>query len=119
MSETTASQPSTPTRPKTALIVEGGAMRGAWAAGVLGALHEMGHQHFDLVVAASSGACTAAYFVAGMMQPGLEIWKQHIGDQKMLRKSNWLRFKPMIDLAYLIDSCFKKKVPLPEKTFDS
>ena len=47
-----------------------------------------------------------------MVQPGLEIWKQHIGDQKMLRKTNWLRFKPMIDLAYLIDSCFKKKVPL-------
>ncbi|MSR65051.1 MAG: patatin family protein [Verrucomicrobiae bacterium] len=108
-----------PQRPKTALIVEGGAMRGAWAAGVLGALHEMGHQHFDLVVAASSGACTAAYFVAGMVQPGLEIWKQHIGDQKMLRKTNWLRFKPFIDLAYLIDNCFKKKVPLPPEAFDS
>ena len=30
--------------PKTALIVEGGAMRGAWAAGVLAFLHERGHQ---------------------------------------------------------------------------
>src|ERR1043166_3974314 len=105
-------------RPKTALVVEGGAMRGAWAAGVLGALHEKGHDRFDLVVAASSGACSAAYFVAGMVQPGLEIWRQHIGDQKLLRRTNWLRFKPMIDLAYLIDYLFKKTVPLPAKLFD-
>lgn len=104
--------------PRTALIVEGGAMRGAWAAGVLGALHEMGHKHFDLVVAASSGACSAAYFVAGMVEPGLEIWKQHVGGQKLLRRSNWLRFKPMIDLAYLVDYTFKKTVPLPIEVFD-
>lgn len=117
MSEVT---PNTgPKRPKTALIVEGGAMRGAWAAGVLGALHEMGHQNFDLVVAASAGACSAAYFVAGMVQPGIEIWKQHVGDQKMLRKTNWLRFKPLIDLAYLIDHTFKKTVPLPATAFDT
>src|ERR1051325_4634239 len=110
---------SYPARPKTALIVEGGAMRGAWAAGVLGALHELGEQHFDLVIAASSGACSAAYFVAGMFLPGLEIWKQHVGEQKVLRKTNWLRFKPMIDLAYLIDYCFRKKVPLPTEAFET
>lgn len=113
MNETAANPSIPPTRPKTALIVEGGAMRGAWAAGVLGALHEMGHDHFDLVVASSSGACSAAYFVAGMVEPGLEIWNQHVGGQKMLRKTNWLRFKPVIDLAYLIDHLFKKSFPLP------
>jgi predicted patatin/cPLA2 family phospholipase len=118
MSEVTPNAAPPTQRPKTALIVEGGAMRGAWAAGVLGALHEKGHDHFDLVVAASSGACSAAYFVAGTYLPGLEIWKQHIGDQKLLRKSNWLRFKPMIDLAYLIDYLFKKTVPLPAEVFD-
>src|ERR1051325_1829415 len=115
---TTTVNPSAPP-PKTALIVEGGAMRGAWAAGVLGALYEMGQQHFDLVVAASSGACTAAYFVAGLVHPGLEIWKQHVGGQKLLRKTNWLRFKPMIDLAYLIDHCFQQKVPLPPDAFEN
>src|ERR1044071_4508810 len=104
---------------RTALIVEGGGMRGAWAIGALNALHEMGHDHFDLVVAASSGACSAAYFVAGLIQPALEIWKQHIRGQKLLRKMNWLRFKPLVDLAYLIDNCFKKMVPLPAKVFDT
>src|ERR1043166_1661260 len=86
-------------RPKTALVVEGGAMRGAWAAGVLGALHEKGHDRFDLVVAASSGACSAAYFVAGMHEPALEIWQRYVDGEKLLRRANWLHFKPMLDLA--------------------
>src|SRR6267154_4807933 len=84
---------------KTALIVEGGAMRGAWAAGVLAFLHERGQRQFDLVYAASSGACSAAYFVAGMWEPGLTIWREYAA--KAVRKTNFLRRKPIIDLAYL------------------
>ena len=97
-------------RRKTALIVEGGAMRGAWAAGVLGFLHERGRCQYDLVYAASSGALSAAYFVAGMWQPGLAIW--HELACKVVRKTNFLRRKPIIDLAYLVDHVFRKHVPL-------
>lgn len=93
-----------------ALIVEGGAMRGAWAAGVLAFLHERGWRQFDLVYAASSGACSAAYFVAGMWEPGLNIWRNFAAHA--VRKSNVLRSKPMIDLAYLVDHVFRKHVPL-------
>ena len=97
---------------KTALIVEGGAMRGAWAAGVLSSLHERGYSRFDLVYAASSGACSAAYFVAGMLETGLSIWREHVSGRKLVRKTNFLRHKPLIDLAYLVDHVFKEKVPL-------
>jgi predicted patatin/cPLA2 family phospholipase len=96
---------------KTALIVEGGAMRGAWAAGVLGFLHERGRREYDLVYAASSGALSAAYFVAGMLQPGLAIWRDVA--RKVVRKTNFLRRKPIIDLAYLVDHVFRKGFPLP------
>ncbi|HZI32366.1 MAG TPA: patatin-like phospholipase family protein, partial [Candidatus Binatia bacterium] len=100
-----------PARPSsTALIVEGGAMRGAWAAGVLGFLHERGWRHFDRVYAASSGACSAAYFVAGMWEPGLNIWRNLASHA--VRKTNVLRRKPIIDLAYLVDHVFRKHVPL-------
>lgn len=95
---------------KTALIVEGGAMRGAWAAGVLAYLHERGRRQFDLVYAASSGACSAAYFVADMWEPGMTIWRDLAC--KVVRKSNVLRHKPMIDLAYLVDHVMRKHVPL-------
>ena len=95
---------------KTALIVEGGAMRGAWAAGVLAFLHEQGCRQYDLVYAASSGACSAAYFVAGMVEPGLAIWREQTC--KVVRKTNFLRLKPVIDLAYLVDHVFRHWVPL-------
>jgi predicted patatin/cPLA2 family phospholipase len=97
-------------RRKTALIVEGGAMRGAWAAGVLAFLYEQGRRQYDFVYAASSGACSAAYFVAGMQEPGLSIWRDQAC--KVVRKSNLLRRKPIIDLAYLVDQVFREHVPL-------
>jgi predicted patatin/cPLA2 family phospholipase len=95
---------------KTALIVEGGAMRGAWAAGVLGYLQERGQRQYDLVYAASSGACSAAYFVANMWEPGLAIWREIACS--VIRRSNLLRRKPIIDLAYLVDHIMRKRVPL-------
>jgi predicted patatin/cPLA2 family phospholipase len=95
---------------KTALIVEGGAMRGAWAAGVLAYLQETGRHQYDFVYAASSGACSAAYFVAGMWEPGLAIWRELACN--VVRKSNFLRRKPIIDLAYLVDHVMRTRVPL-------
>jgi predicted patatin/cPLA2 family phospholipase len=97
-------------RRKTALIVEGGAMRGAWAAGVLAYLQECGRRQYDLVYAASSGACSAAYFVADMWEPGLAIWRELACN--VVRKSNFLRRKPIIDLAYLVDYVMRQRVPL-------
>jgi predicted patatin/cPLA2 family phospholipase len=94
---------------KTALIVEGGAMRGAWAAGVLAYLQETGQRQYDLVYAASSGACSAAYFVADMWEPGLAIWRELACN--VVRKSNFLRRKPIIDLAYLVDYVMRTRVP--------
>jgi len=85
-------------------------MRGAWAAGVLAYLQECGRRQYDLVYAASSGACSAAYFVAGMWEPGLAIWRELACN--VVRKSNFLRRKPIIDLAYLVDYIIRKRVPL-------
>ena len=110
MSQTMMENGGTGDRRKTALIVEGGAMRGAWAAGVLAYLHERGRREYDFVYAASSGACSAAYFVADMWEPGLAIWRELASN--VVRKSNILRRKPMIDLAYLVDHVMRKRVPL-------
>ena len=85
-------------------------MRGAWAAGVLAFLYEQGRRQYDFVYAASSGACSAAYFVAGMYEPALTIWREQTC--KVVRKSNWLRRKPIIDLAYLVDQVVRKHIPL-------
>ncbi len=85
-------------------------MRGAWAAGALAYLHQRGLNQYDIVYAASSGACSAAYFVAGNWQPGLTIWREQAC--KVIRKINFLRHKPVIDLAYLVDHVFRRHTPL-------
>ena len=73
-------------------------------------LHERGQQRYDFVYAASSGACSAAYFVSGMWGPGLTIWRDQAS--KAVRKINLLRRKPIVDLAYLVDDVFRRDVPL-------
>ena len=85
-------------------------MRGAWAAGVLAYLQENGRRQYDLVYAASSGACSAVYFVADMWEPGLAIWRELACN--VVRKTNFLRRKPIIDLAYLVDHIIRTRVPL-------
>lgn len=85
-------------------------MRGAWAAGVLAYLQECGRREYDFVYAASSGACSAAYFVADMWGPGLTIWREMAS--RVVRKTNFLRRKPIIDLAYLVDHIIRTRVPL-------
>ena len=110
MSPLNAGNAESGARHKTALIVEGGAMRGAWAAGVLSYLHESGRRQYDYVYAASSGACSAAYFVAGMWDTGLTIWRELAGN--VVRKSKFLHRKPVIDLAYLVDPVMRKHAPL-------
>lgn len=110
MSPTMTEQAGSSVPRKSALIVEGGAMRGAWAIGVLSYLHECGRRHYDLVYAASSGACSAAYFVADMCEPCVGIWRDLACHA--VRKSNFLRHKPIIDLAYLVDDVFRQRVPL-------
>src|SRR5258708_34012234 len=86
-------------RRQTALIVEGGAMRGAWAAGVLAYLHESGRRQYDVVYAASSGACSAAYFVANMCGPGVPIWRELAFN--VVSRTNFLHANPYIDSADL------------------
>jgi predicted patatin/cPLA2 family phospholipase len=90
-------------------------MRGAWAAGALGALRQIRKEPFDLVVAVSSGACSAAYFVADVMEQGISLWTTRACSGQVFNKSNLLRFRPLINLDYFVDYCLG---PLPVGAFD-
>ncbi len=50
---------------RSALVVEGGAMRGIFSVGVLDVFLERGFSPFDLAIGASAGACNLASHVAG------------------------------------------------------
>jgi len=85
-------------------------MRGAYAAGALVGLHST-QPPFDATYASSSGACSAAYLAAE--QPdGVSIWRDHLHGQRLLRLANLARGRPYLDLDYLIDEVFGRRVPL-------
>jgi len=94
----------------TALVVEGGGMRGAYAAGALLGLYELGVS-FDQVWASSSGACSAAYYVSGCGTEGIRIWRDLVSGGQLIRLRNLLLRRPLLDLDYLIGT-FRERVPL-------
>ena len=61
------------TRPQTALVVEGGGMRGIFAAGVLDVFDESGLGRFDLYIGVSAGALTLSSYLAGQKGRAFEI----------------------------------------------
>lgn len=106
------------------LLVEGGGMKGAFAGGVLTSLNNtLPAQNFDLIVAVSSGACSAAYY-ATSPKPNLEegekilnIWKEELIGHKLISPFNPLFGRTLLDQKYLIDYLFKEKYPIAKENF--
>jgi predicted patatin/cPLA2 family phospholipase len=93
-----------------ALVVQGGGMRGAYAAGALTALFEE-TQGYDHVWATSSGAASAAYLLAGQPE-GLDIWKDHLHGRRLIKPLRYLSGRDFLDLDYLVDDVFRRRIPL-------
>ncbi|EMJ93219.1 patatin-like phospholipase family protein [Leptospira alstonii] len=110
---------------KRALLVEGGGMKGAFAGGALHSLHTLvSPKHFDLVVAVSSGACSAAYYVT-MPKPEpekslktLAIWYMELAGRKLISPFHPFQGKTFLDQEYLVDDLFGQKYPLPAENFE-
>ncbi|PJZ55258.1 patatin-like phospholipase family protein [Leptospira adleri] len=110
---------------KRALLVEGGGMKGAFAGGALHSLHTiLSPKYFDLVVAVSSGACSAAYYVT-MPKPEpekslktLAIWYFELAGRKLISPFHPFRGKTFLDQEYLVDDLFGEKYPLPAENFE-
>lgn len=89
-------------------MVEGGAMRGAYAAGVVAGLLRAG-ERFDAIYAASSGACATAYLVAGQHR-SLRIWEEI--PRRLIRPANALRGAPILDFDHLFGDVCGERIPL-------
>ena len=95
---------------KSALVVQGGAMRGVFSAGSLIALENLGFsQGFDAVYGSSGGAMNSAYFLSSQSAFGTSIYYEDINNSKFI---NLLRLNKMIDMDYLFDRIIKYKKPL-------
>lgn len=85
-------------------------MRGAYAAGAIIELFQSGVR-FDAVWATSSGAASAAYGVAGQAE-GINIWRDHLHGRRLVRPLRLLNGRGALDLDYLIDEVFRRRIPL-------
>ncbi|MET7986939.1 patatin-like phospholipase family protein [Streptomyces sp. NPDC005281] len=83
---------------RVALAIEGGGMRGIIAGGMALALHELGLTNsFDAAYGASAGAASAAWLLSTSPQ-SLRFWAAPKYARTLIRRSNLLRGKPLVDL---------------------
>src|SRR3990167_268764 len=100
---------------KTAIIIHGGAIKVAFAAGVAYGLSKIGIQNADMIVGTSSGVPTAAYFASQQFEFIKKIWVEEVWSKEFIDYTGFLTGKPILNLRYLIDIVFKKKFPLDVK----
>jgi len=102
-----------PKRDTWALVLEGGAMRCTFTAGVLDSIHENCIERFDMVVGVSGGAACAASFAAGQRGRMQNIFINYLTDNRFLDYSRVFNSdKSILDLGYAIRDVSTIHVPL-------
>jgi len=88
---------------KSALVVEGGGMRGVFSAGVLHAFGEIGFDPFDLYIGVSAGACNLASHLAGQNDRNFDIIMRYSSTGKFINPLRFLKGGHYMDLDWLWD----------------
>ena len=84
------------------LYIGNGGMKGVYGAGEVTALEKAGLTDvFDIVIGNSTGAPTAAYFLAGQAALGTTIYHEECATSEFINKSRALRLKKFMNARYL------------------
>jgi len=95
----------------SAIVVEGGAMRGIFAAGVLDVLLEQGTGPFDLAIGSSAGACNLASHLAGQHRRNYRCYLTQMRRKEFSDARRFLRGGHWLDIDYLWGA-FDREDPL-------
>jgi predicted patatin/cPLA2 family phospholipase len=90
-------------REKTALIVEGGAMRGVFSVGVLDVFLEHAFHPFDLALGVSAGACNLASHLGGQRGRNYRAYFDLMTRRDFIDPLRALRGGSIVDLDWLWD----------------
>jgi predicted patatin/cPLA2 family phospholipase len=96
---------------RTAIVVEGGAMRGIFAAGVLDVFLERGFAPFDFAIGSSAGACNLASHLAGQHGRNRRCYLTQMRRTEFIDARRFLRGGHWLDIDYLWDA-FDREDPL-------
>src|SRR5688572_10684101 len=96
---------------KAAIVVEGGAMRGIFAAGVLDVFLEESFSPFDFAIGSSAGACNLASHLAGQHGRNRRCYLTQMRRREFVDMRRFLRGGHWLDIDYLWDA-FDREDPL-------
>ena len=88
---------------ESALVVEGGALRGVFSTGLLDAFLEARFNPFDLFIGVSSGASNLAAYLAGMIGRNRSIYMDYSLRPDFISFPKFLRGGHLLDLDWLWD----------------
>ena len=103
---------------KTALVVEGGAMRGIFAAGVLDYFLDHSLTHFDLCIGVSAGSTNLAGYLAGQRGRSHHIITDFSCRKPFINGWKFIKGQHYIDLDWLWDLC-EQEYPLNQQAFNT
>lgn len=94
------------TKPDSALIVEGGAMRSVFSAGILDGFLIRGFNPFEMYLGVSAGATNLAAYLAGEPGKSVEIYTDFALRKEFISKRRFLLGGHFIDLEWLSQELF-------------
>ena len=103
---------------QSALVVEGGAMRSVFSAGLLDGFLQKNFRPFDLFIGVSAGAANLAAFLANMQGRNITIFRQYALQREFIDPLRFIRGGHMIDLDWLWQKA-DAEIPLDKKALNN
>lgn len=100
----------------TGLVLEGGAFRGLFTAGVLDALLDI-KAEFKYIIGVSAGATNAYSYVSKQRGRNLDIMEKFINNKRYISYGNLVKYKSLMDLNLVFDEIPNKYCPFDYETF--
>ena len=100
---------------RSAIVVEGGGMRGAFTAGVLDAFLEKQFNPFDLYVGVSSGSTNLSNYISGQHRRSLKFYTDYSLRREFIDYRRFVRGGDLLDLNWLW-STGEQEYPLDRET---
>lgn len=88
---------------KTALVCEGGGMRGIFCAGVLDVFLEERYDPFDMFIGVSAGACNLASHLAGQYERNFRLYTGPMASSRFISFRSYIRGGHYMDLDWFWD----------------
>lgn len=98
---------------RLALVIEGGSSRGAYSAGMTGAIEQLGIlPSFDAVYGSSAGALNGAWMLCGKAESTMHAWWTPEIMRGTIDPKRALRRRPVVDTHYLVHTVYTDIMPM-------